>query len=149
MTNTTPDKPIKLEAFVHAGNPRLVKIKGLKIIEMPECEGGGYALSGPVALELKRLIDEDNACPASTDKPLPFDTHGHRFGMAYRTNEGCIVYVGNFSHSLGFMVRTLDQETGVIGERELSIPRSRKLYRAPEYDLVIRADLVKERENGK
>lgn len=48
------------ETFVHLGNPRLIKIKGLKIVEMPDCEGGGYAITGDVANKIKALVDQPN-----------------------------------------------------------------------------------------
>jgi len=67
-----------------------------------------------------------------------FDTWGHKFGMAYRTSEGRIFYVENFSHSLGFVgfyLEFLSAEPRDYSERD-KFPRTRKLYRAPEYDLV-------------
>lgn len=42
----------------HFGNPRLVKIKGLRIVEMPECEGGGYALTGDVAESIVTILQQ-------------------------------------------------------------------------------------------
>jgi hypothetical protein len=46
----TTQKAIEIRR--HAGNPKLINIKGLRIVEMPECEGGGYALTGPVAEQI-------------------------------------------------------------------------------------------------
>lgn len=40
----------------HLGNQKLIKIAGLKIIEMPECEGGGYAITGDVAERIVSII---------------------------------------------------------------------------------------------
>ncbi len=51
----------KLEAVAHATNPNIVKVPGLNIIRLPASEGGGFALSGYIALEIKRLIDDENA----------------------------------------------------------------------------------------
>ena len=51
---------MKLEALVHAANPNIVKIPGLNVVKMPASEGGGFALCGSAALEIKRLIDEEN-----------------------------------------------------------------------------------------
>lgn len=44
----------------HAGNPRLIRVKGLKIIEMPECEGGGYAMTGAMAEIIARSLSTTN-----------------------------------------------------------------------------------------
>lgn len=53
--------------------------------------------------------------------------------MAYQTTHGKIVYVTNFSHSLGVVGRYLEdgniQNEGHIGGRKI------KLARAPQYDL--------------
>lgn len=73
--------------------------------------------------------------PSDENKmPELFDTWGHKFGMAYTNSEGRVLYVENFSHSLGFVVFYLGAD-GNFDERE-RFPRSRKLRRAPEYDLI-------------
>lgn len=41
-----------IEVLRHAANEKLIRVRGLKIIPMPECEGGGYALTGDVAEQL-------------------------------------------------------------------------------------------------
>lgn len=40
----------------HAGNPKLINIKGLRIVEMPGCEGGGYALTGDIAEHIVKTL---------------------------------------------------------------------------------------------
>lgn len=40
----------------HVGNPKLIRIDGLKIIAMPECEGGGYAITGHIAERIVNLL---------------------------------------------------------------------------------------------
>lgn len=45
-----------LEVRRHAGNPKLINIKGLRVVEVPECEGGGYALTGPVAEQIVNTL---------------------------------------------------------------------------------------------
>jgi len=45
-----------LEIQRHLGNPRLIRIKGLRVVEMPECEGGGYALTGDIAEQMVAFL---------------------------------------------------------------------------------------------
>ena len=39
-----PDKTetTKYKVQYHAGNPKICRVKGLKLRQMPECEGGGW-----------------------------------------------------------------------------------------------------------
>lgn len=51
-----------IEIRRHAGNPKLVRIKGLRVVEMPECEGGGYAITGDIA---ERIVAALNPAPVT------------------------------------------------------------------------------------
>lgn len=62
-----------------------------------------------------------------------FNPDNHVFGMAYKTHDGQIGYLIDWSWSMGFVLKTLD------GKR-FTVPRRNKLYRAHKSDLVIRKD---------
>lgn len=68
---------------------------------------------------------------------MTFDPKNHKFGMAYRQHNGNVGIILDYSHSMGFLMKA--PEGGI----HWTVPRKKKLTRAPEHDLVPRSSVDK------